>query len=216
MTNETTTQQSSGRSIRVLLFIWFILAGLMTFGLIKAAWGATTASLDAHSVVAQQVSSPVFDLSLAKDDFRGSQVGFWGGASLFRDQYSQLYAGPLFKVNSYLKIGAGLGAQRDETEQWMVRYALQGQVHYKTFLAQGLVEFDNGKKGQGFWYDARVSSKPFEFFELGVRGVRHVGVGPFVQFNLGEVLPVSVWALYAHDPEAGDTASGLAGLGVYL
>lgn len=215
MSNQTTTQQSSGRSIWILLFIWGILSSILFFSFIKGSWGATTASLDAHSVVAQQVSSPVFDLSLAKDDFRGSQVGFWGGASLFRDRYSQLYAGPLFKVNNYLKLGAGFGAQRDETEQWMVRYVLQGQVHYKTFLAQGLVEFDNGK-GQGFWYDARISSRPFEVFELGVRGVRHVGVGPFVQFNLGEVLPVSVWALYAHDPEAGDKASGLAGLGVYL
>lgn len=191
-----------------LLFVLFV---CIFYNNVQAV---TTASLDAH-VVSEEIDSPVFDLRLSKDDFRGSQVGFWGGASLFRDRYSQLYAGPLFKVNNYLKLGAGFGAQRDETEQWMVRYVLQGQVHYKTFLAQGLVEFDNGK-GQGFWYDARISSRPFEVFELGVRGVRHVGVGPFVQFNLGEVLPVSVWALYAHDPEAGDKASGLAGLGVYL
>lgn len=184
-----------------------VLLSVALFLCAAPASAGTSGAAEIYFQPSETASHPSAWVSLAHSfDRYGLGISAFG---FMMEGWSELRVGPTWTPAHWVQLGVSAGVEFIGTEPG-ARFGSFIWFGYKGFSFLGTVEF-NPKSFQGdnsgTWFDLTPKYQPFDWFHVGAKYRRGVGVGPLVGFATPTRPSLGVWCAWMPvDPEKGDGA----------
>lgn len=168
----------------------------------STAFAGTTGSVEVFFQPERSAAHPSADLFLAHHfDKYGLGVSSF---ALITEGWGELYAGPTWAPAEWVELSLSIGIEQTGAKTGL-RLATSVWIGHGPFSFSGAVEF-NPQSFQGnvagVWFDLTPKYQALDWFAVGAKYRRGVGVGPLVELVLPTSPSAAVWLSWLPiDPE---------------
>lgn len=160
---------------------------MVMFVLISSvAWGQTSGFIQIQSDSYDVWSGLTLDTNL---NYKLNERLSLSAYFLVAGDWAQAYAGPTWRSNDHMELTLSIGGAQG-SKGLEPRYAVVLAVNDNGVLFFGTLELDTASfcgYYDGLWYDLNLDFKLNDWFVLGVKDRRSVGIGPVARLRLPKV-----------------------------